>query len=402
MGFADNILAARRTTPAATEKRAEWGSSAIPGPMGAASSFATVPLDSVESNLQQVAIWSATDLISSVSAQLPLDTYRRTSDGHSRAIASPAVIEDPGGDGHGAQDWVYQYLMSKLTRGNAVGRQVLDQSTGYPLQTVLYHPDQVYGWRDRVTGQVRWRIEGVEVTDPRNIWHRRSYPMPGCLMGMSPLAIHTTSIRLGISSTRFGAQFFTDSAVPSALLTNDEVEIDQTIAKEVKSRWMAAIYGTREPAVFGKGWEYKQISLAPEESQFLETNKYSQAQCARIYGPNVAEILGYETGGSMTYANVVERSIDFLKFTLNRHLRDLEATMSLWLPRGQFVKVNRNALLETDLLSRFKAYQIAIGSRFLAPSEARDREDLQPLTASQQAELDAMPAVQPPKEEPQK
>lgn len=401
MGFADNILAARRPA-AALEQRAEWGSSAIPGPAGAAQSFATVPLDSVESNLQQVAAWSAMDLIASVSAQLPLDTYRRTSDGRTRAITNPAVIDDPAGDGYGSQDWVYQYLISKLSRGNAVGRQVLDQSTGYPLQTVLYHPDRVYGWRDRVTGQVRWRIEGVEVPDPKNIWHRRTYPMPGCLMGMSPLALHTTTIRLGVSSSRFGAQFFSDSAVPSALLTNEEVELDETIAKKVKSRWMGAIYGTREPAVFGKGWKYQQVSLAPEESQFLETNKYSQAQTARIFGPNVAEILGYETGGSMTYANVVERSIDFLKFTLNRHLRDVETTMSLWLPRGQFVKVNRNALLETDLLSRFKAYQIAIGSRFLAPSEARDREDLEPFTPAQQAEFDAMPAMQPPKEEPPK
>jgi len=60
------------------------------------------------------------------------------------------------------------------------------------------------------------------------------------------------------------------------------------------------------PVVLGQGWKFQAIQVNPEESQFLETQKYTAAECARIYGPGVAEILGYETGGSMTYANVHE------------------------------------------------------------------------------------------------
>jgi len=406
MGFAELVLASSRPAvrqPASLEQRAEWGTSAIPGPMATAGtgSFAHVNLGRLESNFQQVAVWSAIDLIASVSSQLPLDTYRKQPDGTNKNIGNPKPIDDPDGSGQGAQDWIYQYLVSKLGRGNAVGKQIIDPMTGFPSQTILYHPDDVKGWRDRETGQPRWKVDNKEVP-ASEIWHRRSYPMPGCLMGTSPLGVHMTTVGLGVASTRFGSQFFSDAAIPSALLQNSEIEIDQTVANEVKARWMGAIYGTREPAVFGKGWDYKQISLAPEESQFLDTNKYTQAQCCRIYGPNIAEILGYETGGSMTYQNVEQRAIDFLKFTLNRWLRDLETTMSLWLPRGQFVKVNRNALLETDLLSRFKAYGAGIAGHFLVPSEARTYEDLPPLTEAQKAELDALPApvINPLKESP--
>ncbi len=398
MGFAQDVLA-RRRGGAAVEKRAEWGSSAIPSPLaaGGGGSFATVNLASMESNFQMIAIWSAIDLICSVASQLPIDTFKKQGDGSSKNVGNPKVIEDPAGDGYGAADWVYQYLLSKLGSGNVVGRQTFDASTGYPVQTVLYHPDTVRGERDRVTGRRRWWIDGKEEPNPDNVWHKRSYPVPGCLMGMSPLRTHMTNIQLGIASTRFGAQFFSDSAIPSALLTNEEAEIDQPQATEVKARWMSAIWGTREPAVFGKGWKYSPISLNPDESQFLETNKYSQAQCARIYGPNVAEILGYETGGTMTYSNQVERSMDFLKYTLNRWLRDVENVMTAWLPRGQFVKLNRKALLETDLLGRFKAYQLAIASKFMAPSEAREKEDWAPLTDEQREEIatttpDTLPA----------
>lgn len=397
MSLAQSILA--RRDGATVEKRAEWGSSAIPSPLaaGGGGSYASVNLAGLESNFQMIAIWSAIDLIASVSSQLPLDTFKRQGDGSAKNVGNPKAIDDPAGDGHGAADWVYQYLLSKLGSGNVVGRQLFDASTGYPTQTVLYHPDSVRGERDRQTGRARWWIDGREEPNADNVWHKRSYPVPGCLMGMSPLRIHVTNIQLGIASTRFGAQFFSDSAIPSALLTNEETEIDQPTATEVKARWMSAIWGTREPAVFGKGWKYAPISLNPDESQFLETNKYSQAQCARIYGPNVAEILGYETGGTMTYSNQVERSMDFLKYTLNRWLRDVENVMTAWLPRGQFVKFNRKALLETDILGRFRAYQIAIASKFLAPSEAREKEDWAPLTDEQREEIasttpDALPA----------
>lgn len=389
MGLADGVLAVRRGGP--VEKRAEWGTSAIPGPLQGQGNgtFAQVNLSKMEYAYQQIAVWSSIDLIASVASQLPLDTFRKMPDGTNKNIGNPKIIEDPDGTGHGAQDWVYQYLGSKLGRGNTYGRQAIG-ADGLPTQTVLYHPDDVDGRRDPVTGEVKWRVNYKEVPASQ-VWHRRSYPVAGRLLGTSPIGVHATTIGLGISSTRFGAQFFTDGAIPSALLTNEETPIDGKVAAEVKSRWMAAIYGTREPAVMGKGWKYAQISLAPEESQFLETNKYTQAQCARIFGPNVAEILGYETGGSMTYANVVDRSMDFLKYTLNRHLRDLESTMSAWLPRGQFVKVNRGALLETDLLSRFKAYGMAIGGHFMAPSEARSFEDWAPMSEDQKAELEAMP-----------
>jgi hypothetical protein len=52
-----------------------------------------------------------------------------------------------------------------------------------------------------------------------------------------------------------------------------------------------------------------------EESQFLATQGYTEAQCARIFGPGFAEVLGYESGGSMTYANVESRASHLLVYS---------------------------------------------------------------------------------------
>jgi hypothetical protein len=43
------------------------------------------------------------------------------------------------------------------------------------------------------------------------------------------------------------------------------------------------------------------------------------------------------------------------------------------------VKFNREALLETDVLTRYKSYEIGIRNKFLVPNEAREKEDRPPL-----------------------
>lgn len=390
MGLVEGAFAAR-----VPERRAiaEWGTSAIPGPLGnmaGAGTFASIDLRRAESSLQKVAIWASIDLIAGLSSQLPLDTYRMQSDGTARKIGNSRLVADPGGEDHGAPDWIYQYLLSKLLRGNAYGQLAsYDPRTAYPTQIVLYHPDDVKGRRKSGTGETEWYVQGKEVP-AAEMWHRRSYPVPGQLIGLSPVGHHVTTIGQGMAAARFGYQFFTDGGHPSAMLMNSEEEIDQPKAAEVKAKWMSTVWGSREPVVMGRGWDYKALTVAPNESQFLETQKYTGAECCRIYGPNIAEILGYETGGSMQYSNIEQRAIDFLKFNLNRWLRDIEAVLTQYLPNPQFVKFKRAALLETDLLTRYRAHNMAIAGHWMAPSEVRPIEDMPPLTADQQGEIDAL------------
>lgn len=403
MGFAERVLA--RT--AAPERRAvaEWGTSAIPGPLGdmaGAGTFASIDLRKAEASLQKVAVWASVDLIAGLASQLPIDVFQARPDGSTNMIDTPKFVKDPGGDRRGTGDWIYQYLLSKLLRGNAYGKVAdVDPRNGNPTQIVLYHPDDVHGRRDRISGEPKWRVQGFDVPNSE-MWHQRSYPVPGQLIGLSPIGQHATTIGQGMAAARFGYQFFTDGGHPSALLMNSEEEMDQIKSSKVKAKWMSTVWGSREPVVMGRGWEYKPLSVQPNESQFLETQKYTAAECCKIFGPGLAEVLGYDTGGSLTYSNVEQRAIDLLKFVLNRWLRDVEAIFTGYLPGKQFIKFNRAALLETDILTRYRAHNMAIAGHWLAPSEVRPIEDMAPLTADQKAELDALalpaPSMNPLKE----
>ncbi|WP_406000695.1 phage portal protein [Streptomyces sp. NBC_00829] len=361
------------------ESRAPFAEPEIPRPSAVSSSFARINLSRSEASLQKVAVWSAVDLVCSLVSTLPIDVYEGEGKAQ-REVDRPRVLVDPAGDGYGVIDWLYQYQMSVLLRGNTYGRVADRDRLGNPTQIVLYHPDEVQGWRDERDGMPRWRVGGRELTADElpDMWHQRAYSVAGRLLGLSPVQHHAMTIGLGLAAARFGQQWFEDGAHPSGMLTNDAA-LDQKQARTAKDRFMAALRGTREPLVLGQGWKYQAIQVAANESQFLETQRYTAAECARIYGPGMPEILGYETGGSMTYANVEQRSLDLLTYALDRWLVRAEAMFTGLLPPGQYVKLNRGALARTDLLTRYRAHSIALRNRFKVVNEVRGDEDMQPV-----------------------
>lgn len=360
----------------AREKRGPFAEQPIPRPSLTGSTFASIDLSRAESSLQSIAIWGAVNLQASVLSTLPIDVYEGTGKAQ-REVDKPPVMLDPAGDGHGLEDWLYQYLLSTLLRGNVYGQVASRDRLGHPTQVVLYHPDEVQGWRDPGDGLPRWRVCGVDVP-AAEMWHRRAFPMPGRLLGLSPVQQHVLTIGLGISAEKFGVQWFQDGAHPSGMLTNDQ-PLDAKQARTAKERFMASLRGTREPVVLGQGWKYQALSVAANESQFLETQKYTAADCARIYGPGIPEVLGYETGGSMTYSTVEQRSLDLLRYTLNPWLVRTEQMFNTLLPKGQYAKFNRGGLLATDLLTRYRAHAIALQNRWTVVNEVRDLEDEAPV-----------------------
>ncbi|MFF3891389.1 phage portal protein [Streptomyces sp. NPDC001914] len=354
----------------------------IPPNSAQSAGYARVDLSRTESSLQKIAVWSCVNLVATIAETMPLQYFPRP-----REVAPlPSWLADPGGDGHGLPDWTSQYVYSAMLRGNVYGFAAeRDRLRGTPTQIALQHPDLV--GVSLVKGVPQWRVNGEDVPAD-DMWHRRVHPVPGRLLGLSPIELQALTIGTGISAMRFGAQWFQDGGHPSALLTS-ESNLDQKQAATAKQRFLAAIYGRREPLVLGAGWKYTSIQIAPNESQFLETNGYTSAECCRIFGPGFAEIYGYETGGSLTYSNIEQRSLDLLTYAVDPWLVRVERALTGLLPAGETVKFNRGALVRTDLLTRYKAHAIALRNQFKVINEVRDLEDEGPVPWGDKPSTDA-------------
>lgn len=332
-----------------------------------------------EAALQSIALRSTADLIASLVSELPITVYRNGR----RVTNTPENLLDPGNDDTGREDWLYRLLMSWLIRGNAYGiGEDFDTSKGVPRRVELIHPDDVSA-RDTGKGP-EWYVKGAKLTasEARDFKHWRVNPVAGRVLGLSPVEMHAKSIGVSLSSTMYGGQWFKEGGHPSGILTTDADlnDADGSKARTVKAKFMAAIHGNREPVVLGKGWKWEQIQVSPEESQFLETIGATEAQCARMFGPGFAEVMGYESGGSMTYANVADRRSDLLVFSTNKWIRRADRVLTSLLPPSTLdVRLERDAMLESTTLARYQAHALALSSKWRTVNEVRDIEDLEPV-----------------------
>jgi HK97 family phage portal protein len=145
--------------------------------------------------------------------------------------------------------------------------------------------------------------------------------------------------------------------------------------------------------VHGKDWTFTRIAVAPEESQFVESQKMNVAAIARIYGCP-PEMIASEAGNSLTYASVEMRGIDFLTFGVRPWLVRVETAIGALLPRGQFIRFNPGGLLKATTKESYEALEIGIRSGLLTPNEARAKQDLPPLAGGNQLTGSAPPPAQ--------
>lgn len=367
MGLFSGSRQTRDVAPVGVEERATYRAPSVPAYIGSYADVVVTPTSAAQS----VAVRTTTDLIASLGSELPINVYAGTKQKR-REVAAPAALDDPGGDGQGREDWGYRLLWSWLLTGNTVG-DVIDRQGEQLITVDLVNTDDVSV--SVADGKPDWYINGRHVDDPNRVAHWRVNPVAGRLMGLSPIEHHATTVGMSLATSRFGRQWFHDGAHPSGFLTNEEVELTAEQAAVAKQRVLQS-RGSSEPMVFGKGWKWDGAQITPEESQFLQTQGMSEAQCCRMFGPGFAEILGYETGGKMTYSNIVDRRQDLLVLSMNRWLRRYERVLTRFTPAGTWVELNRDALLEATTMQRYQAHASALQNGWRTPNEIREIEHL--------------------------
>lgn len=332
-------------------------------------------------------VWACMTLLAGSISSLTLETFRRTSDVPVK-ITDPPLVASPSGD-MTSSHWVHMLMMSLVSRGNGIGRIVARDAYLRPLQIDLLDPDQLDITVDRDTGVLTFKYKKTQQEIPRgDVWLLPGLSLPGQPLGLSPISYAAATLGIDLASRKFATDFFDGGGVPKAVLKTDQ-SVNNEQARTVKDRLMAAMRG-REPIVLGAGLDYQMISVKPEESQFLKTQEANVAQIARFFGVP-PEMVGGSGGHSMTYANVEQRSLDFLTYTLAPWMKRIEDALSALLPTNQYVKFRTEDLIRTDAHTRAQVDMFRIASKVKTPTEVRESMGLPPMTAAQKAEADMVP-----------
>ena len=333
----------------------------------------------IESALRLSTVWGCVRLLADSVSTLPLAVYR----GDDRdPIGTPPLLARPSADFPELADWLWAVMASLLLRGNAWGVITgRSGSTLLPSQCDLVHPDRVAITTEQ--GRRVIRIGGQEY-DREDLFHVKAFPWPGQLEGLSPITYAREAIGLGLGAERYGARFFAGADLPIGFIESDQ-EIKQPVADTLRARWKALARGPeRDIAVLGNGARFRPLAIAPEEAQFIATQKFSVSTICRFFGI-APEMMGGETAGHEAYSSPEMRSTDFLTFTLRPWLARVERAVSGLLPSTQTAKFNAGGMVRATLRDRYEAHKVAIEAGFLTVNEVRELEDRPPLPPSEGA-----------------
>lgn len=358
------------------EKRAVTAES-VWGSYGATTSTLTGERVSFATVIGLDAVAGAVGLLSDIVSMIPFHAHRDVGGVATRLDRQPSILTDPSATVRPVA-WKAQLTVSQALWGNFYGLVSAEDALGYPTSIEVADPVQVT-CEEQPPARPVWRYAGREVASDRLLHIPGRFVRPGSVLGLSPLDVHRDTWGLAQAARRYGAEWFRDGAHPSAILsTPDHKTEDQ--AKTMKARFVEAMRRRREPAVLSGGVEYTPIQGNPSESQMIEVEDQVIGRVARVMGVP-AEMIGGSAGSksSVTYANREQRAVDLLTYTIDPYLVRIEELLTSCLPRGQYVKAARGAVLRTDLLSRYQAHDIAIRGGFATVNERRQLEDLPPL-----------------------
>ena len=203
------------------------------------------------------------------------------------------------------------------------------------------------------------------------------------IQGLSPITLQRETIGRAIAIRDYGSRFYRNSAQPGGVLQVPVRFKDDDEREKFRASWIKAHAGgnAHRVAVLEAGIEWKQVGMSNEDAQYIETEKLSGTDIARIFRipPHMIGDLERSTNN-----NIEHQAIEFVTHTLRPWLVRIEKAIrrDLFIApwrRTHTVEFLIDGLLRGDLKSRYEAYGKAVGGPFLVANEVRAKENLNPM-----------------------
>jgi HK97 family phage portal protein len=324
--------------------------------------------------------------ISSAMSSLPAYVYRRLDNGREIDEGHPvARLIGYGPNAHQTwSDFIEWLMASVLLRGNALAEIVTDARGAvvelkpipweYAAVQLLPSGRLVY---DISTGKPRRLLQD-------EVLHLRDRSDDG-IIGRSRLARAASVVQAGLSIQEFANQLYRNGVNPSGALEM-EGKLSQDQRTSLAAMFKEGFAGPSKAAktlILDQGMSWRQISLSPEDAEFLSSRRFTTEELARIFGVP-PPIIGDLSHGTFTNSETVGRW--FAQHTLAPWIRKLESefTRSVFSEASRTthkLELDMSGFLRGDPAQRWAAWKIAVDANILSPDEVREEEGWNPRAA---------------------
>lgn len=331
------------------------------------------------------AVWASTRVLSEGVAALPKDVWQWSNKERTKKDRRPEhrlqkMLDEGFNPNMTAMDFFDAQQGHLATKGNCYS-WIEYNGSGEPFAVWPLSPSHVsVRQMEDDPRKLFYEIDGVEgFLFPQEVLHVRGLSSDG-IVGYSPLDVARETIGLGLAAQKHGAEFFGKGATPDGVLTTEKgMTKDQR--KLTLEGWKAAHQNKRNIAILAGGLKFEQISITPEQAQFLETRQFQVTEIARIFRVPPHMIADLEHAH---FRNIEHLDLAFVKYSLLAWIVRWEQWMNrrLFTPAereaGYFVKFNVDGFHRGDSTSRTQNNKTAILTGWKNRQEVREDEGLNP------------------------
>jgi HK97 family phage portal protein len=335
--------------------------------------------------------YAGVNLIADSMAMLPLPIYSTTNIGRSklREHAAYPLLNYEANSYQSAYQAKHFMTLCAAHWGNGYANVERD-AMGNSVAIWPIHPDnvkkiefQTFEFDGRNVPVLVYKIKIGETTKrvlADDMLHIYGLSTDG-VQGVNPVSLFRDAIGAGVACERYAGTYFANGSKPAgAISTPGKVSPDN--AKYIREQWErmhGGLSNAHRVALLQEGAQYVPIAASNEDSQFLETRRFSVEDVARILRIK-PHMLGDLTKSS--YASIEAQNLEYVQLTLMPWIKRWESEVNRKLIQngehriGIYAECDTNALLRGDTESRYAAYAIGRQWGWLSINDIRQRENM--------------------------
>ncbi len=264
-----------------------------------------------------ITVYQCVRVLAETFAAMPLIVYRRLpGGGKERAEDHPlydVLHRQPNAD---MTSFVWRELMMShlATWGNAYNEIAYDLSGRMNLWPI--RPDRVepYYLANGRKGFYYLHPTGGKIElNPAKIFHVQGLSSNG-LVGLSPISVMRSTLRLYKTAERYGTTFFDNDARPGTILSHPKNLSDPAITRlRAQMESLKGADNAGRTIVLEEGLTVSEVGIHPEDAQFMETRLFQKREIASAYRIPLHKVGDYERA---TFSNIEHLSIEFIQDTM--------------------------------------------------------------------------------------
>lgn len=203
------------------------------------------------------------------------------------------------------------------------------------------------------------------------------------MQGLSPIQQAQRTVGTAIAGDRLAGRFLRNGSQLGGIIKIKAPLKSQAQAEGIKARWNASHAGVAaagDVAVLDAETDYQNVTIPPDQLQFLESRRWQTTEIARMFG--IPPHLVGDVEKSTSWGTGIEvQNIGFEAYTISAYTTPYEqrTTREVVNVRGQYAAFDMTKLMRGSTQERYGAYATALGAGWITGNEVRKKENMKPL-----------------------